>query len=109
MPGPLTRLWHAYEHQLEVRPILTQSLTSGALWGVGDVLAQRLAAARPNQQQQQKPQQQQTCTVDPRRSLLTSLFGGAFIGPIGECGLYCRQCQRFSLSSSCCCFVTRNL
>jgi hypothetical protein len=40
--GPFRRLWSAYERQLQRHPISTQMTTSFLLWGVGDVLAQRL-------------------------------------------------------------------
>lgn len=48
-----------------------QAATSAVLWGAGDLLAQRC-------EKQQGP-------PDLRRALLTSVFGGAVMGPFGHC------------------------
>ena len=42
MRNPFKRLWQAYERQLERSPVATQVTTSGLLWGLGDLLAQRI-------------------------------------------------------------------
>jgi len=39
-PSLLRRMMEVYEAALEARPILTKSVTSGALYGLGDVIAQ---------------------------------------------------------------------
>eukprot|EP00195_Chlamydomonas_chlamydogama_P009999 CAMPEP_0202906670 /NCGR_PEP_ID=MMETSP1392-20130828/39933_1 /ASSEMBLY_ACC=CAM_ASM_000868 /TAXON_ID=225041 /ORGANISM="Chlamydomonas chlamydogama, Strain SAG 11-48b" /LENGTH=189 /DNA_ID=CAMNT_0049595297 /DNA_START=112 /DNA_END=681 /DNA_ORIENTATION=- len=44
--------------------------TSALLWGLGDVLAQRLAEQRK--------------TLDQRRTGMTALYGGMFMGPVGH-------------------------
>ncbi len=74
---PLARLWRSYEHALETRPLLTQSITSGALWGVGDVLAQRFTRGSGSGSNNGGE------GLDVRRTALTALFGGAVIGPSG--------------------------
>ena len=40
--GAARRLMQAYEHALEKRPILTKSVTSGTLYGIGDCVAQSM-------------------------------------------------------------------
>jgi protein Mpv17 len=40
--NPFKRAWAAYERQLERHPVPTQVATSCLLWGVGDLLAQRI-------------------------------------------------------------------
>lgn len=64
------RLWKAYERQLQKRPVLTQAATSAVLFGAGDVVAQRMAEGRSN--------------LDVSRTLMTSVFGGAVVGPLGH-------------------------
>uniref|UniRef100_A0A7S0RWM4 Peroxisomal membrane protein MPV17 n=1 Tax=Chlamydomonas leiostraca TaxID=1034604 RepID=A0A7S0RWM4_9CHLO len=63
-------LWARYEHALHKRPVLTQMTTSALLWGLGDVLAQRVA--------------ERVQTVDKRRIGLTAGFGAGFMGPVGH-------------------------
>lgn len=63
-------LWARYERALQKRPVLTQMTTSALLWGLGDVLAQKVAEQTPN--------------IDKRRAALTSAFGAGFIGPLGR-------------------------
>ena len=48
----------------------TQATTSGILWGVGDLLAQRIAEQRSR--------------LDVRRTKLTAVFGAGFMGPVGH-------------------------
>uniref|UniRef100_A0A7N0TAX7 Uncharacterized protein n=1 Tax=Kalanchoe fedtschenkoi TaxID=63787 RepID=A0A7N0TAX7_KALFE len=38
----LLRLWRAYQKCLAVHPVKTQVLSSGLIWGLGDVLAQTI-------------------------------------------------------------------
>ncbi len=68
--NPFARLWRSYERCLERRPVATQSVTSGALWALGDVLAQKFTS------DSKQP-------LDVRRAALTGVFGGAVIGPAG--------------------------
>jgi len=64
------RLWIAYERQLERRPVPIQMTTSFLLWGLGDLVAQKVAEQRP--------------AVDTRRALLTAAYGMGFMGPVGH-------------------------
>ncbi|KAL6764378.1 hypothetical protein V8C86DRAFT_2475061 [Haematococcus lacustris] len=63
-------LWRGYEAQLTKRPVAVQALTSAALWGLGDLVAQRYAEQRKH--------------VDQRRLGLTAAFGAGFMGPVGH-------------------------
>lgn len=62
-----------YERQLKRTPLAVQATTSAILWGVGDVLAQRLAEKRS------------LGDIDKRRAFLTMAFGASFMGPVGAC------------------------
>jgi len=40
----MRRAWDAYCRQLEQRPVVTQTVVSGVIWGAGDALVQRLSS-----------------------------------------------------------------
>ncbi|KAK9803230.1 hypothetical protein WJX73_007509 [Symbiochloris irregularis] len=63
------RLWQRYETALHSRPFTTQSLTSGVLWGVGDIISQRVDGDD---------------RLDLPRTAWTAFFGAALIGPAGH-------------------------
>ncbi|KAG2487232.1 hypothetical protein HYH03_014204 [Edaphochlamys debaryana] len=65
-------LWRSYERALRRSPVATQAVTSAALWGLGDALAQRIEGPSPRS------------GPDLRRVALTAAFGGAVIGPLGH-------------------------
>lgn len=68
MAGAFSRAFQAYSRQLERHPWRTQILTTGALWSLGDVLAQRVEKAPFN----------------VRRNLLTAGYGALAVGPFGH-------------------------
>ncbi|GFR47712.1 hypothetical protein Agub_g9466, partial [Astrephomene gubernaculifera] len=72
-PGfnPFGRVWAAYERSLRRRPLLTQAVSTAALWGLGDCMAQRIETRGRG-------------GVDARRAALTAAFGGIVIGPAGH-------------------------
>lgn len=63
--GALRRLFAAYEKQLELRPVLTKSVTSGVLYGAGDIVAQKLTS---------EPEEH----FDSGRLLRALAYGGVF-------------------------------
>ena len=71
------RLLDGYCAALRSRPWTTQSLSSAALWRLGDVAALRL-----EQFDVQHPH-----TTDTRRAAMVTLYGGLFIGPLGHAWL----------------------
>lgn len=66
----LGRVWAGYEHTLSHHPIPTQVTTSALLWGLGDLLAQRVVEKRE--------------PLDKKRLLATAAFGASFMGPVGK-------------------------
>lgn len=95
-------IWSAYERQLQRRPVLTQMTTSALLWGMGDLMAQRLEhyerihyhradANRPTGTTCPLPEAAAAVTAacddtptDWRRALWTAAYGAAFVGPVGH-------------------------
>lgn len=86
--------WDWYKLQLSARPLRTQIITSGILWAAGDVLAQGLSFCS---QQHHHPHLQRShlnhnhnrfdsdaFSVDWKRVLTLSVFGAAFVAPVGH-------------------------
>ncbi|GBG61420.1 hypothetical protein CBR_g20451 [Chara braunii] len=108
--GAAHNAWGWYQHQLAKRPMRTQIVTSGILWGLGDGIAQRLDATVAMEKKVIKddlclssPHRRGEKTKEPewmnwRRLMTTSLYGAAFIGPVGH-----RWYERLDL------IVTQNL
>jgi len=79
MPSRLyRRLVQRYCDVLAQRPWTTQAATSALLWGAGDIAAQRVESSHAD-----KP----AAALDVRRASLVTLYGGAFIGPLGHAWL----------------------
>lgn len=74
MSAFVQRLGRAYARQLEKMPFRTQMVTSGILWGLGDVVAQRTS-----------PQG----VYDGHRTIYNALYGGIFNGTVGHVWYHC--------------------
>lgn len=86
--------WDWYKSQLAAQPLRTQVVTSGLLWATGDAMAQGLSFWSQQQQLQRAsltiapkhdhPLESHAFTMDWRRVLTLSLFGAAFVAPVGH-------------------------
>ncbi|KAJ9555689.1 hypothetical protein OSB04_010303 [Centaurea solstitialis] len=89
----MLRIWRWYQNCLSIHPVKTQVISSGLIWGLGDFAAQAVTHATAakkktlflsngnvclSQQEEDKRQ------INWRRVITTSLFGMAFVGPIGH-------------------------
>ncbi|KAJ0807677.1 hypothetical protein HanOQP8_Chr00c008g0684831 [Helianthus annuus] len=77
----MLKAWRWYKHCLAAHPLKTQVLSSGIIWGLGDLAAQavtRVTATKKNYEDE--------CDlrINWRRVVTTSIFGMAFVGPIGH-------------------------
>ncbi|KAG6537250.1 hypothetical protein ZIOFF_002337 [Zingiber officinale] len=79
----MLRLWRCYQNCLAVHPVKTQVISSGILWGFGDVGAQMVSRWTAAPQARQK-EEGKDIKIDWRRVVTTSMFGFAFIGPVGH-------------------------
>lgn len=68
--NPFTRIARLYMRALEERPVLTKMLTSAAMYGIGDVIAQKAA---PDTRQE---------PIDWKRVAVFGSFGLAVAGPL---------------------------
>ncbi|KAL2940063.1 Protein Mpv17 [Bienertia sinuspersici] len=48
----MLRLWRWYQNCLSVHPVKTQMISSGMLWGVGDIAAQTITFSMANKKNQ---------------------------------------------------------
>ncbi|KAB2619261.1 protein SYM1-like [Pyrus ussuriensis x Pyrus communis] len=79
------RLWKWYQNSLSVHPIKTQVISSGLIWGFGDVTAQTITHSTAQESEQIQAQgEDEKLKINWRRVGTTSLFGFGFVGPIGH-------------------------
>lgn len=62
------------------RPVVTQMATSAVLWGAGDLVAQRVGGNPSTTTTAGSPSKP---GFDLSRTLLTTVYGGALVGPLG--------------------------
>ncbi|KAE8727954.1 Adenine nucleotide alpha hydrolases-like superfamily protein, putative isoform 1 [Hibiscus syriacus] len=79
----MLRIWKWYERCLSIHPVKTQVVSSGVLWGIGDVGAQCITYSTARKRLQCKDAEQE-CKIDWKRAAVTSLFGFGFVGPVGH-------------------------
>ncbi|CAH8326704.1 unnamed protein product [Eruca vesicaria subsp. sativa] len=84
----MMKVWRWYQRCLIVHPVKTQVISSGFLWGFGDVTAQYITHSTPK-----PPPLRLTDTskeadaefkVSWKRVAITSMFGLGFVGPVGH-------------------------
>ncbi|XP_028802258.1 protein Mpv17-like isoform X2 [Neltuma alba] len=79
----MLKLWRWYTSYLAAHPVKTQVISSGLIWGVGDIGAQAIThstalSQRPNEDDDKE------FKINWKRMAATSLFGFGFVGPIGH-------------------------
>lgn len=81
----MLRLWRWYQKCLNVHPVKTQVISSGFLWGLGDIGAQAIthrSALRKNLTVNNMDEKE--FKINWQRVATTSMFGFAFVGPVGH-------------------------
>ncbi|PKU67053.1 protein Mpv17 [Dendrobium catenatum] len=79
----MLRLWRLYQKCMEVHPVKTQVISSGILWGLGDIGAQAVThSTLKNKQKNQLVEKE--FKINWQRVGITSMFGFAFVGPVGN-------------------------
>ncbi|XP_044470848.1 PXMP2/4 family protein 4-like isoform X3 [Mangifera indica] len=79
----MLRLWKWYQNCLSVNPVKTQVISSGFLWGIGDIAAQYITHATAKNRLQISNADEKF-KVNWKRVATTSMFGFGFVGPIGH-------------------------
>lgn len=81
----MSRLWRWYQKCLEVHPVKTQVISSGILWGLGDIGAQAVTHSTLKKKRQSLVQDEgKEFKINWQRVGITSMFGFAFVGPVGH-------------------------
>ncbi|XP_075484523.1 uncharacterized protein LOC142524423 isoform X1 [Primulina tabacum] len=76
----MLRLWKSYQNCLATHPVKTQVISSGLIWGVGDIAAQTVTQSTSRRNYDEDKE----FKINWRRVATTSLFGLGFVGPVGH-------------------------
>ncbi|CAI8605747.1 unnamed protein product [Vicia faba] len=79
----MLKLWRWYQKCLVVHPVKTQVISSGFIWGAGDVAAQCVTHYTAQKRTTDEDDNREF-KINWKRVSTTSLFGLAFVGPVGH-------------------------
>ncbi|KAK6944965.1 Mpv17/PMP22, partial [Dillenia turbinata] len=79
----MMRMWRWYQNCLAVHPVKTQVISSGILWGVGDITAQYITHSTAKRRLRISGGNDKF-KIDWKRVAITSAFGFGFVGPVGH-------------------------
>ncbi|XP_004287433.1 PREDICTED: PXMP2/4 family protein 2 [Fragaria vesca subsp. vesca] len=80
----MMKVWKWYQGCLSHHPLKTQVISSGLLWGVGDIAAQYITHSTTRNRLQLSHDKAEDFKVNWKRVAITSTFGFAFVGPVGH-------------------------
>ncbi|KAL8504117.1 hypothetical protein ACS0TY_022738 [Phlomoides rotata] len=82
----MLRLWKWYQNCLATHPVKTQVISSGFIWGFGDIAAQAVthSTGKPRHLQSHHHDENKELKINWRRVATTTLFGLGFVGPVGH-------------------------
>lgn len=66
-----------------MHPVKTQMISSGLIWGVGDIAAQTITFSTANRRRKVSERDKEL-KINWKRVAATSLFGFGFVGPVGH-------------------------
>ncbi|KAK0571261.1 hypothetical protein LWI29_013355 [Acer saccharum] len=79
----MLKLWKWYQNCLAVNPVKTQVISSGFLWGTGDIAAQCITHST-SKKHLQLADTDEELKINWKRVAITSMFGFGFVGPVGH-------------------------
>ncbi|KAH7572575.1 hypothetical protein ACOSP7_015375 [Xanthoceras sorbifolium] len=79
----MLKLWKWYQNCLAVNPVKTQVISSGFLWGIGDIAAQCITHSTSKKRLQLAVTDEEF-KINWKRVAITSMFGLGFVGPVGH-------------------------
>ncbi|KAL3645906.1 hypothetical protein CASFOL_011086 [Castilleja foliolosa] len=80
----MLRLWKWYQNCLSSHPVKTQVISSGFIWGLGDIAAQTVTHSTGKVRHSKTLDEEKELKINWRRVASTTLFGLGFIGPVGH-------------------------
>ncbi|CAI0390016.1 unnamed protein product [Linum tenue] len=78
------KLWGWYRNCLTSHPLKTQVISSGFLWGAGDIGAQYVTHSTAIKRLQCTQDKEAEFRINWKRVAITSAFGLGFVGPVGH-------------------------
>lgn len=79
----MLKLWKWYQNCLAMHPVKTQVISSGLIWGFGDIAAQSITHSTAHKHQSIADEDKEF-KINWRRVATASLFGFGFVGPVGH-------------------------
>ncbi|KAJ1391789.1 Mpv17/PMP22 [Sesbania bispinosa] len=79
----MLKLWRWYQNCLAVHPVKTQVISSGLIWGAGDIAAQAVTHYTAKSHATVEDDNKEF-KINWKRVSTTSLFGLGFVGPVGH-------------------------
>ncbi|XP_071700370.1 protein sym-1-like [Rutidosis leptorrhynchoides] len=80
----MLKIWKWYRTCLAIHPVKTQVISCGFIWGLGDLLAQAVTRHSARNFLLTPQDEDRDLHINWRRIVTISLFGMAFVGPIGH-------------------------
>ncbi|GAB2275678.1 hypothetical protein Dimus_010433 [Dionaea muscipula] len=81
----MLRLWRWYQNTLAAHPLKTQMISSGLIWGFGDIAAQSITHLTfKGNRGFSAADEHKELRINWNRVAATSLFGCGFVGPVGH-------------------------
>ncbi|QCD99464.1 PXMP2/4 family protein 2-like [Vigna unguiculata] len=80
----MLKLWKWYQNCLAVHPVKTQVISSGLIWGAGDIAAQAVTHYTAKAHATMDEDDNKEFKINWKRVSTTSLFGLGFVGPVGH-------------------------
>ncbi|KOM48177.1 hypothetical protein LR48_Vigan07g188100 [Vigna angularis] len=80
----MLKLWKWYQNCLAVHPVKTQVISSGLIWGAGDIAAQAVTHCTAKAHATMDEDDNKELKINWKRVSTTSLFGLGFVGPVGH-------------------------
>ncbi|XP_010541768.1 PREDICTED: PXMP2/4 family protein 2-like [Tarenaya hassleriana] len=81
----MMRMWKWYQNCLAIHPVKTQVISSGVIWGSGDILAQTITQRTGKKHlRQDEDERNESKKLNWRRVAAASLYGLGFVGPFGH-------------------------
>lgn len=80
----MLKLWKWYQNCLAVHPVKTQVISSGLIWGAGDIAAQAVTHYTSKTHVTMDEDEKKEFKINWKRVSTTSLFGLGFVGPVGH-------------------------
>ncbi|XP_054793470.1 protein SYM1-like [Prosopis cineraria] len=88
----MLKLWKWYQSCLAVHPVKTQMISSGFIWGIGDITAQVITNSAIKNHKRNEDDDKEF-KVNWKRVTMITFYGLGFVGPVGH--YWCEGLDRY--------------